>query len=130
MGKRSRKTKLIGKARLQVGDFVLIGTYAAMPGHWWLGEVLWIGKDDLLVEQYGIGGQRVHRHVHEHGDIRAAGTIAELAGIKERCRLEVAALTRAVSEAEQALGAARDAVWRKVDGFAKADLFRNAGAGI
>ncbi|MBE7186473.1 MAG: hypothetical protein INR68_18935 [Methylobacterium mesophilicum] len=127
---KRRRTKLIGKQNIQVGDFVLIGTYATLPGHWWLGEVLWIGKEDLLVEQYGTSGQHVHRAVQLLSEIRAAGTAEELFGIKDRCREEVKALADAVHAAESALGAARDAVWRKVDEFWKAELTRNTGAGI
>lgn len=98
---------------ISVGDRVLIGTPGTtMPRDWWKAVVLWIGPCDILVEQFGFGGTP-HRVVYGPEMIRAIGD--DLTEFQEQCCAEVKALSDKVKEAEQALGAARDAVWQKLD---------------
>lgn len=106
-------------AVVNVNDLVLLGTpKVAMPSDWWLGRVLWVGQGDILVEQYGIGGQRPHRHLHGIDMVRAVGTGEELLAAKERARIALADLTKRVSACEAALREARDDVWRELDAMA------------
>ena len=128
MGKRRSSRKPIGKATAEVGDFVLIGECTVtMPNDWWLAQVLWIGPEDVLVEQYGIAFQNTHRQLHPASYIRAVGTPEELFDIQGRCAKEVEALVRAVRTAEDVVHDLRRQVWARLDDFAKAEPMRNAG---
>jgi hypothetical protein len=107
MGKKS----IVKTVAITVGDFVLCGgTSASYPGQWYLGEVLWVGDNDALIERSTMQGETWREVIH-HSVIRAFGTISDLGLIQETARKEVFDLQKKVIETEAALGAARDALW-------------------
>ncbi|RWO37294.1 MAG: hypothetical protein EOS11_28835 [Mesorhizobium sp.] len=125
-------SKPIARQKLAPGMTVLLGmTGHSMPGEWWLGTIIWIGGDEILVETYppsqGGKGEKSLQHVSW---VRAIGTIPELGEIQRRCRDEMKPLTDAVRAAEDALRAARDAVYARLDEIAAAEPMRDAGGGI
>lgn len=106
----------------QVGDFVLCGSStASLPGDWFLGQVLWAAKGDVLIERSTRNGQ-TWREVAHVSEVRAVGSIAELGAVQEAARIAVQDLHRAVHDVEVALRQARSAVWRAVDELAAGGL--------
>lgn len=105
-----------------IGDFVLLGgTRASYPGGWYLGRVLWVGADDLLVEHSTQNG-KTWRQVQHISSVRAIGTIAELNSIQDAARKAVHEFRQQVTDCEQALGAARAALFAKIDVLAEGGL--------
>ncbi|TIN36822.1 MAG: hypothetical protein E5Y10_22090 [Mesorhizobium sp.] len=125
-------SKPIARQKLAPGMTVLLGMPGhSMPGEWWLGTIIWIGGDEILVETYPPSqcgkGEKSLQHVSW---VRAIGTIHELGEIQRGCRDELKLLTDAVKEAEEALRSARDAVYARLDEIAAAEPMREAGGGI
>lgn len=101
---------------------VLLGAPGvSMPADWWVGVVKWSDDEEVLVEQYGIGGTNPHHQLHSVAHVRASGTVAELVDFRASCIAELAPLIDAVRAAENALTEARRAVYRQLDAMAKAD---------
>lgn len=120
-GKRQTAQNLFDQP-LQIGDYVLLGgSYASMPGDWYLGKLVWVGKEELCIERWTLNGQVYHQQGTIY-DVRAAGSMNDLSLIKEQARLAVKELTVTVQEAESALGRARDAVHNKLEDLAKGGL--------
>jgi hypothetical protein len=104
------------------GDFVLLGgTRASYPSTWYLAQVVWIGKAGVAVERSNAQGDRWLQTCFR-SEIRAVGSIAELATIQQQASDAVRKLVRDVHECESALGRARDAVFAKVDELAESGL--------
>ncbi|MER8616002.1 hypothetical protein NKG99_03975 [Mesorhizobium sp. M1409] len=125
-------SKPIARSKLVPGTTILLGmTGYSMPGEWWLGTVIWVGGDETLVETYPPSqcgkGEKSLQHISW---VRAIGTIPELVEIQRRCHEELKPLTDAVKTAEEALRAARDAVYARLDEIAAAEPMREAGGGI
>ncbi|RXF75053.1 hypothetical protein [Hansschlegelia zhihuaiae] len=126
--KRSRKAK--PAVALMPGDLVLIGTFGvSLPGDWFLAKVEWTDGVDVLVEQYGLSGADRFHHLHSVEAVRAVGDHDFLREAKERARVEVKELQEEVSRAESALGAARAAVWRRLDEIGVAGIQRSGSGG-
>lgn len=102
-----------GQKLPKVGDFVLLGcSRASYPGEWTLGEVLWIGGDDVLIDRHNW--HHKWRELGKVSSIRAIGTIAELNKVEDLARKELLALKQHISECEVAFRAARDAMWKRL----------------
>ncbi|WP_031248876.1 hypothetical protein, partial [Mesorhizobium sp. LNHC229A00] len=121
-------TKPIARQKLAPGMTVLLGMAGhSMPGEWWLGAIIWADGKEILVEQQGMAGAgQPYKHLTEISHVRAIGTIPELNEIQRRCREELRPLTNAVKAAEEALRAARDAVYARLDEIAAAEPMREA----
>lgn len=112
---RMKPAKAPPQIDLQLGDKVLLGLAGISdPLDWHLGEVLWTDGKEVLVQQYGIAGQRPHKMLHEMSYVRAVGDIADLIAFRDAAWAEVDALARIVTEREHELGLARDAMWTKL----------------
>jgi hypothetical protein len=112
MARRARKASL----ELRPGDLVLLGAPGKMmPRDWHRGVVVWSDGTEILVRQWGFGGQGSWLLVYPIEQVRAVGDHAFLTEFQERCRAEVKTLERAISEAEQAAAAARAGIWKKLD---------------
>lgn len=114
----ARKAKKAAAPKIGTGDYVLCGgSPASYPSGWYLGEVLWAGPGDLLIERSTLNGQ-TWRETVAVSHIRAVGTIDEL--VTARCWASEAVrdLTGAINEAEQALEKARAALWARLDEMA------------
>lgn len=119
---RSKQQKATPTLKVEVNDWVLLGsTRASYPGEWCVGRVLWVGDNDLLVERSNQHGETWRDHKFM-SDIRAVGDLGDLFTIKEQARIGVKALREAVAEAEQALGAARNALFAKLEELAAGGL--------
>lgn len=126
--KRARAKASRKPVALQPGDLVLIGSPGiTMPGDWFFAKVRWTEGADVLVEQYGLGGTGRFHQLHSIADVRAVGDVAFLNDFEKRCREEVRSLSEQVSACERALGAARDAVWSKLDEIGAAGPARQSG---
>lgn len=108
---------------VRAGDHVLMGgSYASSPWHWYSGVVLWADKRTVLIERANSHGD-TWRECYPVEEIRAfSPDIAELVAIKKQACNAVLELHRAVGEAEQALGHARDAEQQKVEELARGGL--------
>lgn len=131
---RARKIKptpTMGKAMVQVGDYVLLGLPGISEPPWNIGLVLWVGKEDILVDrERGLTGTQRYRDVQPLENIRAIGTLSEVIDIGIRAGNEVQPLLQAHARTEEAEREAKRAIFRKLDEFAKAEPMRNAGGGI
>jgi len=117
----AKNTKL-KTPNVAAGDFVLCGgTRASYPGEWYLGQVLWAGKGDALLERATQNG-RTWREVIAVVEIRAVGTIEQLVTVQDEARKACAELTRAIHECTSELGRARDALFAKLDALAEGGL--------
>jgi hypothetical protein len=123
------KRRALGKTKLAVGDVVLMGMPGITPpSQWHVGEVLWFDDEWVLVSQSHIGGAgKPYPHLHEISYVRAVGTIEELGVIRRNAGAALGELHRSVDEA---LAAARAAVWQRLDEFAASEPLRHAGDGI
>jgi len=120
-GKRSAAVSLFERP-LTIGDHALLGgSYASWPGHWYLGTILWVGKEEVLVRRATMNGQ-VYVELDSIYAIRAVGNIDELNQIQETARKAVRELVRAADEAESELGRRRDAVQAKLQELEKGGL--------
>ncbi|RVD44893.1 hypothetical protein EN742_00675 [Mesorhizobium sp. M4A.F.Ca.ET.020.02.1.1] len=125
-------SKPIARQKMTPGMTVLLGMPGhSMPGEWWLGSVVWADGNEMLVEQQGLAGAgQPYKHLTDVSYVRAIGTIAELGEIQRRCREDLKPLIDAVTAAGEALRAARDAVYARLDEIAAAEPMRDAGGGI
>ncbi len=125
-------SKPIARRKIEPGAVVLMGMAGiSMPGEWHIGEVVWIDTDHALVMQQHIGGAgKPYPCLHDISYIRAVGTVRELVDIQTACREELKPLTDAVKTAEEALRAARDTVYARLEEIAAAEPMREAGGGI
>lgn len=100
---------------LKPGDKVLLGRSGISdPGDWWHGSVLWVGDTDILVHQGGMADLNPHNALHDLDMVRAVGDTAFLLEFKKRASEAVRETRQAIAEAEQALVAARAAMWVKI----------------
>ena len=111
VGKRRRKNAAI---KVNVGDQVLLGNYAAMPGDWFMALVVWAEGDELLVRRSEVTGQFYHQVTHIDW-VRASGEVEYLRQTQRACRDAMRDLARKVYDADSALGAARAAMWAALD---------------
>ncbi len=112
--------KVRGIVPLGVGDWVLIGAPGiSMPGDWFHAQVIWFDDEEVLTAHTPPSGMGTQRNLSSRSQIRMAGDYVALTEFQERCRKEVADLRAKVNEAERALGAARDAVWKRLDEIAE-----------
>lgn len=110
---------------LQPGERVLVGAPGvSMPGHWFVATVLWTDGAEVLTEHGDTTGTVLYRQVLRIEDVRAVGDYVQLMTFQDRCRDEVKDLRGHVNECEAALGAARDAVWKKLDEIAASGTVR------
>lgn len=111
---RSRKNN--ARPALPIGGMVLLGMPGvSMPADWHIGRVVWTDGVEVLVEQYGLGGNNPHKALHDAGYVRAIGDVPTLGAFRRKAEAAVDGLWQQVRDAEVALGAARDAVWAKLD---------------
>ena len=112
---RTRKRKTI---RPTPGDYILVGAPGTtMPVDWFFAKVLWADGDDVVTEHDPPSGGK-YRQILHISHVRAIGSLAELVQFKESRRVTVHRLAMRVHKAECALGAARNAVWVKLDEIA------------
>ena len=103
-------------ATVKAGDVVLIGKAGiARPRHWFVANVLWADRHEILTEHQLPDSGEMQRQVLDIAYVRAVGPTRYLARYQRVCCEAVDALDRAIYDAEQALGAARDALWAKLD---------------
>lgn len=121
---RARKTApRAPRTVVKAGDYVLAGGgVASLPGEWFVGHVLWADGRDVLLHRTTQNGTDSWRQLEPIENIRAAGTIADLISIRREASDATTELSRAVGDAEHALGAARDAVWAKCRQLAEGGL--------
>lgn len=118
MARRNGKQAASSKITVNVGDFVLLGgTRASYPNDWFLGEVLHNDRGYLFVARSTLNGDRWHQ-IASIGDVRARGSIDELVRVQEAARKEVQQLRAEIAACEQALGAARDRLFNRLDELA------------
>lgn len=121
-GKRTKATDLFEGRPLVVGDHVLLGgTVCSWPGHWYLGTVLWIGDEEILILRCTMSGEQ-YRELDNIYAVRAVGTISELNQIQELARKAVRDLVNAAEDASSELGRRRAAVQAKLQELQKAGL--------
>lgn len=121
-GERTTADDLFSNNPLKVGDHVLLGgTHASLPGTWYLGKVLWLGDEDILLERYTQNGQ-CYRQLDTIYAVRASGSLSDLNKLQANARVAVKELTDTIHEAERALGSARDALHNKLADLANGDL--------
>jgi hypothetical protein len=116
----TRKTK---KPVLEIkqGDWVLLGsTRASYPGEWYVGGVLWVGHGDILVRRFATTGGE-YNQLEPFEAVRAVGTHQDLVEVKKIAADGVRELRKAVSDAESALGRARDALFARLNELAAAE---------
>lgn len=102
----------------KVGDMLLLGgTRASYPGEWYHGKVLWFNADEVLVQRSNQNGE-TYTQIHWISEVRASGDYDDLARIQNTARKGVDELRKKVSEAETALGQARDALWAHLETLA------------
>ena len=121
-GSRATFADLFDGRGLKIGDHVLLGgTSASYPAYWYLGKLLWVGKEDILIERSTQNGQTYVQHDSIYA-VRAVGEISELVKIQDVARRAVKELTDLVHEAEAALGDARAALHARLDELQKGGL--------
>lgn len=121
------KMKAQPRITVAVGEYAVAGgSYASMPGDWYVGTVLWTDGKDVLLHRSDLTGSQTWRQVCDIGDIRAAGTCEHVVAMKEAARKACADLSAKVYECESALGTARQAVWNRLDEIAAEGLLINA----
>jgi hypothetical protein len=99
-----------------VGDFVLIGRAGiTRPVDWILAEVLWADDRDVVTTHTEPSTHQPLRQVFPIGNVRAVGDLLPLYRFQQECAAKVREESRVVTEAESALGRARDSVWAKLD---------------
>ena len=76
--------------------------------------MIWADQEQVLVQQYGVGGCSPHKALHEIGYVRAVGDYAAMRTFQNKAVDAVRAETEAAYEAERCLGAARDSMWAKL----------------
>lgn len=121
------KRKAAKAARIEVkpGDAVLISFgVASMPEDWQIARVLWADGEDVLLDRHSRSVGEDFRQVLTIDHVRAVGDVSFLIDFKERCRKAVKELSDRVHDCETALGAARAAVWAKLDEIAAAPEIR------
>ncbi len=102
---------------LSPGDHVLCGMPGiSRPSDWYFATVLWADAADVAIEHGTFTGQNVRSFI-DRSHVRAVGTDGNLVTLQREAREAVADLERAVSDAETALGRARQAVWDKLDEY-------------
>lgn len=123
MSPAAHKKSAVRKLVVRVGDHVLMGgTRASYPGEWYMGSVVWIGSDEVLLHRDTLNGGNDWRQLCHIDEIRAVGTIADLVAIKRDASAGIRALQRKVSEAEHRLGAARERLFAKLEKLAARGL--------
>lgn len=121
-GKRTKARDLFEGRPLAVGDHVLLGgTVCSWPGHWYLGTILWVGDEEILVLRCTMSGER-YRELDSIYAVRAVGTITELNQIQELARKAVRDLVNEADSASSELGRRRDAVQAKLQELEKGGL--------
>lgn len=106
----------------EIGEYVLLGaSHASYPATWQIGWVLWVGEGDVLVRRNTLNGKS-WREVRPIEEVRAHGTIAELAAVQEIARAGVAELVAAIDLRAHELGAARDRLFAKLAELAQDGL--------
>lgn len=116
MAKKKQKPSAI-----DAGAHILLGTPGiTMPADWYFGKVLWAHGDDLVIERQTATGKWLQ--IYHTAEVRAVGTIEELAEFKRLCVARVRKHQKRVRDLEQALGRARAAVWQELDEIAEEGL--------
>lgn len=107
-------TKKIADIEWGRGESVLVGsTRASYPLHWYYGRVLWKDARHVLIERSSMNGE-TWREVVRIEEIRAVGDRATLEPLRLRAFELTRELNKAVTDAESALGRARDALFAKL----------------
>lgn len=98
------------------GSLILVGAPGySLPGDWLLAKVLWADNGDVLIEHNPPSNSGTYRQVIPLDHVRKAGSIDELGQFQREAREAIAGMARKVREAQNALGAAREAVWQRLD---------------
>ena len=111
----ARRKKRADVLRPAVGDKILVASYASRPHQWFFANVLWIDGDEVLISHEGQSKRESYRSVIDIDGVVAIGTTRELIDFAREAQAAAFELGKAVSEAEEELGRAREAMWAAID---------------
>jgi hypothetical protein len=124
-GQRTTSADLFSQSPIKVGDTVLLGgTHASYPATWYMGGVLWVGDEEILVQRSTLNGES-YSQLYTIYAVRAVGSVADLSKLQRDAVEAVKPLMKAVHEAESALGDARDKLHNHLDDLCTGGLLKH-----
>ena len=106
--------------RPKAGEKILVACYASRPSEWFLATVLWAEGDEILTSHTPQSSCESCHQVLNVSSVACIGSLQELIEFQRHCEREFLELGKSVSDAEAALGCAREAMWAALDDLPKA----------